>query len=552
MTRNTFLVFFLFFSAIAVFTGCGPSAYDKELSEELGTHIELIQKNQPVIEGVQIFNIDVLINLYKKDAKLLSARWESWENIDQLIFAIRNSYKEGLQPQDYHLEAIENLVENITGNEYTVPGNIAKMEMLLTDAFLMLSAHMAGGKTDAETISPQWNAAGKRIEYNWDDFIDGALQNEQIIENLQMLTPRHREYINLKNALSKYLQLKNKGGWGYFTTILPKIEKGLRHPDVARLRDRLAITQGNIDLIVVDQDLFDQSLHDNVVLFQRRNGLTADGVVGRATIEALNIPVDDRIASIRVNLERWRWLSEDLGDQYIKVNIANYELQAIENDRIVFQSDAIVGRPFRSTPVFSSLITYLVLNPDWIVPPTILFNDVVPAVRANPGYLAEKRMKVLRTDGSEVDPVSVDWYNVTRENFPYRIRQEPGPENALGRVKFMFPNQYNVYIHDTPSRNLFLHTDRSFSSGCIRINKPLEFAAYLLKDNPVWTPELIKNIVDQGRERTVNLPNPVPVHILYLTAWADDDGMVYFRKDIYKHDTRLLTALAQPPLKPDE
>jgi L,D-transpeptidase YcbB len=328
---------------------------------------------------------------------------------------------------------------------------------------------------------------------------------------------------------------------------MPKLEKGLRDPEVANLRNRLSITQGNIGFNIEDKDLFDQSLHDQVVLFQRRNGLVADGVVGRATIEALNIPVEDRIATIKVNLERWRWLSNNLGNKYIMVNIANYELQAIENDKIVFNSEAIVGRPYRRTPVFSSVITYLVFNPYWTVPPTILFNDVIPAVIKNPDYLENKKMKVLRTDGAEIDPASIDWNRAAPGNFPYRIRQEPGPENALGKVKFMFPNQYSVYIHDTPVRNLFLHTDRSFSSGCIRINKPLEFAAYLLKDNPAWTPAQIKNVVDQGRERTVTLSGPVPVHLLYLTAWADDEGVVYFRKDIYDRDQRLMAALIQVP-----
>lgn len=551
MSRKIFSAF-LIIAAIAVFNGCGSHLSKMALSKELSIHVETLQDDKPVIEGDQIFNADVIIQLYEKDEKLLSARWESWENVDQLIFAIRNSCKEGLQPQDYHLTAIESLVEKINGNEFPFQEDIAKLEMLLTDAFLMLSAHMAGGKTNAETIDPEWRAAGKQVKFNWDDFIDIALQNKQIFENLQMLAPQHREYINLKNALSKYQQIKNNGGWGNFTTMLSKLEKGMQHPDVVKLRDRLAITQGNIDFAIEDQDLFDQKLHDNVVLFQKRNGLTADGVVGKATVEALNIPLDKRIASIEVNLERWRWLSDDLGNQYIKVNIADYQLQAIENDKIVFQSEAIVGRPFRETPVFSSHITYLVLNPSWTVPPTIFINDVVPAVRNNPGYLAEKRMKVLRADGSEVNPASVDWDKVTARNFPYRIRQDPGPDNALGRVKFMFPNQYMVYIHDTPSRNLFSQTDRSFSSGCIRINKPLEFAEYLLKDNPVWTPEQIKNIVDQGRERTVNLPNPVPVHLLYLTSWADNDGIVYFRKDIYNRDQPLKAALAQSPIAPGQ
>jgi len=239
-------------------------------------------------------------------------------------------------------------------------------------------------------------------------------------------------------------------------------------------------------------------------------------------------------------------------ERYIMVNIANFELQLIENGITVFSSEAIVGRPFRETPVFSAVMTYMVFNPDWIVPPTILNNDIIPALRNNPSYLAEKNMKILRSDGSEVDPASIDWRSLPVAGFPYRIRQGPGRDNALGRVKFMFPNQYSVYIHDTPSRNLFAHADRSFSSGCIRINKPLELAACLLQHNPLWTPEHIRSIIDQGRETTVRLQSPLRVHLIYLTAWADDEGTVYFRKDIYDRDRRLLAALKQAPPANDQ
>jgi murein L,D-transpeptidase YcbB/YkuD len=283
------------------------------------------------------------------------------------------------------------------------------------------------------------------------------------------------------------------------------------------------------------------------MLFQLRNGLTADGVVGKATIEAMNIPVEDRIATIEANLERWRWLSDDLGERYIEVNIANFELQVIEKDDMVFRTEVIVGRTLRETPVFSSTMTYLVLNPDWTVPPTILNDDIIPSVINNPDYLAEKNLKILRMDGTEVDPSTIDWINMVQAGFPYRIHQEPGPTNALGRVKFMFPNQYSVYIHDTPDQNLFGRTDRSFSSGCIRVNNPLDLAACIMKDSTAWTPEQIKNVIDQGEERTVNLAKSIPVHIVYLTAWASDDGLVYFRKDIYDRDQPLLAALKQGP-----
>jgi len=464
-----------------------------------------------------------------------------------MLFAIRNVLQDGLQPDDYHLSVIEKLTTKIISSDPAEVEDIAQLELLLTDAFLLLSTHLAAGKTDAETIDPQWKASRRTVRLDWKSFIDSTLQSNNITENLGNLTPKHREYINLKKSLLKYCQIEENGGWEIFSTDLPKLEKSMRHPDIALLRKRLAITQGFIEFNPGDENLFDQLLHDQVVLFQLRNGLNADGVAGKATIEALNISVKDRIATVEANLERWRWLSDDLGKRYIKVNIANFELQVIENDKQVFYSMAIVGRLYRETPVFSSIIKYLVLDPDWTVPPTILNEDIIPAVIKNPAYLAINNMKVLRNDGTEVDPLTIDWDSVLTTGFPYSIREEPGPVNPLGRIKFMFPNQYNVYIHDSPARNLYLQTDRSFSSGCIRISKPLELGEYLLKDNPEWVPEQIKNVIDQGMERTVILEKPIQVHIVYLTAWADDDGIVYFRKDVYNRDQQLITALKQAP-----
>ncbi|HSL86113.1 MAG TPA: L,D-transpeptidase family protein, partial [Bacteroidales bacterium] len=378
-------------------------------------------------------------------------------------------------------------------------------------------------------------------------FIDSTLQNRSIIESLQNLAPRNREYNNLKKALVQYRRIEEKGGWEPFITVLPKLEKGMHHPDVSLLRYRLAIAQGYVEYQTEEDDLFDLALHEQVMLFQLRNGLEADGVVGKATIGMMNITVEERIALIEANLERWRWVSRDPGERYIRVNIAGFELQAIEKDSVVFSTEAIVGQTKRKTPVLSSIITYMVFNPDWTVPPTILKDDIIPSLLKNQDYLIEKNLKILRTDGTEVDPSTIDWNTIVASGFPYRVYQEPGPGNALGKVKFFFPNQYSVYIHDTPGRNLFGLTDRSLSSGCIRINNPLSLAEWLMKDNPSWTPEEIKNVVDKGKARSVYLANPVPVYILYLTAWAGDDGVPYFRKDIYNLDEPLLTALKQSP-----
>ena len=535
----------LIVAATSIFNGCGHWAFKADLSEKLKSFNEK-QEELHVVDGTLINNPDFITRLYKKSEKYLSV-WKSRDNIDQMLFVLRNVCRDGLHPEDYHLSVIEKLADKIILSENVDDGDIASLELLLTDAFIHLSMNLATGKTDAGIIDPNWKASRRELSMDWGKFTDSTLQNNRIIVNLQNLTPRHREYNNLKKALAQYRRIEDKGGWGSFISVLPKLELGMWDADIALVRNRLAITQGIIKDEIDDNYQFDQSLYEQVILFQLRNGLMADGVVGKATIEAMNIPVEERIASIEANLERWRWLSDDLGERYIKVNIANFDLQVIEKDDMVFRTEAIVGIADRKTPVFSSTMTYLVLNPDWTVPPTILNTDIIPSVINNPEYLLKKNLKILRVDGTEVDPSSIDWNNMAATGFPYRIHQEPGPGNALGRVKFIFPNQYSVYIHDTPHHDLFNRTDRSFSSGCIRVNNPLALAAWLMKDNPAWSPVQIKNAIDQGKERTVNLENPIQVHIVYLTAWASNDGLVYFRKDIYERDQPLLAALKQGP-----
>jgi len=532
-------------SIILISDGCIPTAFNVGLPETIPAIDEIAEKEFPVVKEVIFVAPDLITQLYEKSDKLLSASWNSRENLYQMLSVLHNINREGLNPEDYHLSEIEKLTDEIILSKNAEVRDVARLEILLTDAFLLLSSHLALGKTDAVIIDPQWKASRRALTIDLEKFIDSTLLNNRIIENLQKLTPAHREYNNLKKALAEYRLIEEKGGWVGFSTILPKLEKGMCEPDIALLRNRLAKTQVYIENDTVNKNLFDHSLHEQVMLFQLRNGLTADGVVGKATIEAMNIPVEERIATIEANLERWRWLSNDLGERYIKVNIANFDLQVIEKDDMVFSTEAIVGLISRKTPVFSSIMTYLVLNPDWTVPPTILNDDVIPSVINNPEYLAEKNLKILRIDGTEVDPLTIDWINIVTTDFPYRVHQEPGPGNALGRVKFIFPNQYSVYIHDTPNRNLFDRTDRSLSSGCIRVNNPIALAAWLMKDNPSWTPAQIKIVIDQGMERAVSLITPIQVHIVYLTAWAENDGLVYFRKDIYDRDKQVMAALKQ-------
>jgi murein L,D-transpeptidase YcbB/YkuD len=281
-----------------------------------------------------------------------------------------------------------------------------------------------------------------------------------------------------------------------------------------------------------------------------RHGLTPDGLVGRVSLGALNAPIQDRIDETIVNLERWRWLPESLGNRHVIVNIAGFSLDVVEDAEVTMSMDVVVGRPYRRTPVFSGVISYLVLNPSWEVPSSIAAQDKLPLLRANPGYLREQGYTLLRGWGADervVNPDEIDWSTVTRRIFDFRMRQAPGPLNALGRVKFMFPNAFSVYLHDTPARELFGETSRAFSSGCIRLSRPLELAELLLSDDPRWSRDAIDGAVSSGVEQTVRLARPIPVHLLYWTAWIDAEGVAQHRADIYGRDSPVLRELRELP-----
>jgi murein L,D-transpeptidase YcbB/YkuD len=315
------------------------------------------------------------------------------------------------------------------------------------------------------------------------------------------------------------------------------------------LRKRLAAS-GDLSPGLARGEDFDDALDRAVRRFQEHSGLEVDGIVGRNTLAALNRTALERLHQIEVNMERWRWLPRDLGDRFIRVNIASFEVDLFEAGEHLMNMRAVVGKDYRRTPVFSDTMTYLVVNPHWNMPHTIAVEDKLPLIKKDPGYLADNNMELLRGWGAEAvaeDPLSVDWSTVTAENFRWRLRQAPGPDNALGRIKFMFPNKFNVYLHDTPSRALFGSNVRALSSGCIRLEKPVELAEYLLRADPKWTRPALLAAIEEGVEQTVRLPEPIPVHLLYCTTWVDENGTVHFRDDIYGRDRIVEDALKESP-----
>jgi murein L,D-transpeptidase YcbB/YkuD len=389
----------------------------------------------------------------------------------------------------------------------------------------------------------------QRPEINLETQLQQAVEADQVVELLQSLRPTHAGYVSLQKALMSYREIVARGGW---PTIHegPKLQRGDRGPRVMALHTRLGLTADLERGSAPVSDVFDTAVEQALQTFQARHGPDPDGIVRASTLMALNVPAAAWVHQIELNMERWRWLPHTLEERYILVNIANFTLDVVEQGRSVLAMRVGVGKPERRTPSFSADMTYLVLSPHWYVPSTIAMQDKLPLIRRDPSYVARQHFKLFRNSGNgatRVDPLSVDWSAVSTRNFPYQLRQDPGPQNALGRVKLMFPNAYHVYLHDTPARELFAKTERAFSSGCIWLEQPIELAEYLLCDDPRWSREKILALIARGAEQIVPLATTILIHLWYWTAWVDEHGLVNFRKDIYTRDGVLAKALRDLP-----
>jgi len=350
-------------------------------------------------------------------------------------------------------------------------------------------------------------------------------------------------YRLLRQTLFRYLWIRDRGGWPQLPPQGPVLKMGDVGDEVSRIRRQLKVV-GDLSEDTPESEMFDSDMERAVRHFQYRHGLEQDGIVGRKTRAALAVPVEQRILQLTINLERWRGLPRDLGGRYIMVNSAAFLLQAHAGDRVPLEMRVIVGRKNLQTPTFSESMRYLIVNPYWHVPNKIARVDLIPALLRDPGYFSSHHIRVLsswREDAMELDPLSVRWSEyLSRRAIPFQLRQDPGPHNALGRIKFMLPNRYSVYLHDTPSKQLFKHTVRTFSHGCVRVEKPLELANYVLGGGVDGrTPSALESIIQQGKTRTILLPRPVPVYVVYMTAWVDPRGKVHFQRDIYQRDQRL-------------
>jgi L,D-transpeptidase YcbB len=468
----------------------------------------------------------------------------------ELVAQLREADRDGLNPADYHLSALDSLVGRLDqGSDEDRLRQRVDVDLLLTDAFLLFGSHLMHGRLDPVSVEPAWTASRNGVDLG--GILLASLRPGGVRGALGSLRPSGDRYDVLRETLARYREIAEAGGWGTVPSG-PTLDPGMEDPRVRALRDRLEASGDLLSGIrsSADPELYDDLLAEAVRGFQRRHGLDPDARVGSATVRALNVSAAQRSEQLLVNLERWRWLPRDMGNRYVLVNIAGYSVHVVAGGEEVMRLRAIVGTNYRRTPVFSARMTYLALAPYWNVPPGIAANDQLPRIREDPGYVARQNMVLFdNATNRRVDPHAVNWSGMTGAQFNrlYRLRQEPGPNNALGNVKFMFPNQHNVYLHDTPARELFDRVTRTFSSGCIRVERAMELAEFLLSDDPEWTRERLDQTVRQGRERAVTLPRPVPVHVQYWTGWVEPDGTIQFREDVYDRDERVSAALRSPP-----
>lgn len=497
-----------------------------------------------------------LIGFYKE--RNYTPVWVNSQGLNKLgkslPLYLRSAKEQGLNPEDYHygcIEATINHIDSFTRQKLPIaPQQLADLDILLTDAFMIYASHLVAGKVDPERIYPLWLSQEHKT-----DIIAGLKEltmSQDLEQTVKSFAPPHPEYWQLLRAAKRLQQIVAAGGWPTVPdgeTLRP----GDTDPRIPILRKRLAITGDLSSASMTKSQAYDQQLQKAVKKFQARHGLAIDGVAGPNTFKALNVSAKARHEQLLLNLERWRWVPRRWTDRYLIVNTAAFNLEAHEGGRKVLSSRVIVGKEYQKTPVFSGRMSYLEVNPYWNVPHSIAVKELLPEIKKNPGYLTKNHYELLASvNGSTqaLNPWAIPWDRINSQNFPWRIRQLPGKWNALGHIKFMFPNHFHVYLHDTPNRNLFNRPQRDLSHGCIRVEKPLELAALVLQDDPSWTRKRVEDLIAMKKRRVVNIPNYWMVHLLYWTAWVDDDGEVQYRADIYDRDPILWQALAQTDSNP--
>lgn len=508
------------------------------LSEELNSGIAAAGNDD------EVQTLTVLERFYRSRADrplwvLDKAAGPRAEKLSQLLIA---ADLDGLDPADYRAGQVKALLGA------TAPEDLARLEVLLSLGLVRYAADLGQGRTTPHVADPELFVFREEVQKA--DVLEAASHAVDLDEFIDAYRPQTVRYDRQKVALAEYRVLALQGGW----QPIPEgdtLKPGMTDPRVGLLRARLRLVgdlkpQNDLAANGGDANFYDAQMETAVKWMQYRHGLAQDGAVGVKTLAALNVPIEKRIEQMILNLERRRWMPDDLGQRHIFVNLADFLLKLVDEPKTLFDTAVVVGKPYQKTPVFSGTMTYVEINPFWNVPPSIARKEMLPKIQRDVSYLTQNNY-VLFSDWSSgatvIDPRTIDWSQVSKASFPYKIRQDSGDGNALGRVKFMFPNRFNIYLHDTPAKALFSRPQRTFSHGCIRVQNPNDLAELVLSGEEGWSRERIEAVIASGERTIVSLKQPLPVHIVYLTSWVNKDGSVHFRNDVYERDVALVRAL---------
>ena len=534
-------------TALAASTACG----------RLGSSPDADNPDAPLRQALQAAGQPSFVTNDKEGARLWKQTRAFYENrgfepawiqggsprrqMDALIGALREADREGIDAELYGASLLEQRRKEASGflsRKTFDPQQAATMDAWLTYLYLKYASDLADGVSDLAHADPSWQIETEPFEPL--PHLERALRDNRIAESLAELAPADEEYRGLRKALADYRKMAANGGWPAVPAGT-KLKPGQKSRAVRSVAARLRASGDFQGDIPAEEATYEGTLVEAVKRFQRRHGLADDGIVGPSVVSELNVPIETRIRQIGLNLERWRWLPRKLGDPHILVNIPQMRLDVREKGNVPLSMRVVVGKEDTPTPIFNHRMTYLVFAPYWNVPDEIAQKETLPSIMKDPGFLDRSNMEVVDGAGKPVDPGSIDLEEPGR----YRFRQRPGTSNSLGLVKFMFPNQYNVYLHDTPADSLFARASRSLSHGCVRLEEPEKLARYVLRDQPEWTPERIAEAMQGADEQTVKLKAPVPVYLGYWTARVTQDGGVEFRKDLYGIDGRQTAKLAE-------
>lgn len=485
--------------------------------------IEKTFASQSIINSIEkcnsrILNCEKIKNLYR--ALDFEPVWNE-KRINDLKVLIEKSKFEGLDPSHYKVDFSGTKDEN---------------ELRITNILIKIAYHAYYGFINPAKVFERWDFPKKR-DIVLETLIE-LIKDDRLLSLFDRLSPKYENYRLLKEYLIKYYNLLDREKFNKID-LKGKIKPGQMHPAVAEIRKRLYLL-GFIDNSS-ESPFFDEKLKEAIVKFQKLHNLEPDAIIGKNTIKTLNLSIKDRINQIRINLEKFRWLPESFGEKYILVNIPSFEAYFYDKGQLLLYSRIIAGKnfqeDFRPTPLLYSKINRIIINPDWYVPHKIALKDILPKILKNPQYITSENIKVYK-EGEEIDPSTIDWKNIDEKNFNFKLIQKAGKNNALGKIKFHMPNNFDVYLHDTPDKKLFTRNKRAFSSGCIRVEQALPLALMLIENNNSmnWDGNKFKEALKSEKTFYINLNNPVPIYILYFTNLVKD-GELYFFDDIYGYDS---------------